>query len=65
MKEHPTKKAFYSVEEVAETLGVSTKTVYRHLRSGRIRARKLGSLWLVPKREIESLLNPEGERLAA
>ena len=48
---------YYSVEEFAEKLGVSTETVRRWLRSKKIRGMKLGRDWRIPKEEAEKGLH--------
>ena len=40
-------RATLSVEETAELLGLPEQTVYGHVRSGAIRARRLGKRWLI------------------
>lgn len=52
------REAFKS-EEVAEMLGISAFTVRKWLRDGRIKGRKIGRTWFVPKAEIERLMTIE------
>lgn len=49
-------KAFYSVSEAADFLGVSKTTMYRYLNEGVIKAVKLnGSLWKIPVEALKKL----------
>lgn len=43
-----------SVPEAARRLGVNEETVRRHLRSGRLRAEKLGQQWFVHIDDLSS-----------
>ncbi len=44
--------------QVAEYLGISEKTVKRHLWSGRIPGTKVGRLWRIRRVDVERLLDP-------
>jgi excisionase family DNA binding protein len=46
--------------EAAERLGVHYMTVYRYVRTGRLRGEKLGQHWRVPRAEIDRLLADPG-----
>lgn len=39
--------------EAAAALGLATATLRHQIRNGRLRARKIGPLWLIAPREIE------------
>jgi excisionase family DNA binding protein len=46
-----------TVQEVAEFMGVNTKTMYKHMKSFPFRVEKMGRRWLIPKRAfIEFIL---------
>ncbi len=45
-----------TTKEVAERLGVDTKTVLRYLRSGRLKGSKLASEYRIPESAVEDLL---------
>ena len=49
----PKESEFWSVTELAETLNVAPKTVYRALWSKKIPAYKIGRMWRVSKRDLE------------
>jgi excisionase family DNA binding protein len=49
-------RAAYSVQEVAEQLGVCQASVYRALKRGELEAVLLGGRRLIPARSIEKLL---------
>ena len=52
-----TEKEFLTVQEVAEFMGVNTKTMYKHMKSFPFRVEKMGRRWLIPKRAfIEFIL---------
>ncbi|MFA6527957.1 MAG: glutamate 5-kinase [Candidatus Gracilibacteria bacterium] len=48
---------FFSTEEVAKMLGIQVRTVYLHVRSGRIPARKVGRSFKIPKKEFFDYLS--------
>jgi len=45
-----------TIEEVAKTLRVSTRTVTRYIESGRLKASKIGS-WRVNVKDLKSFLH--------
>jgi len=45
-----------SPAEAAERLGISLNTVYRHIRNGRLPARRLGRRLLIGRRELRRWL---------
>jgi len=49
-------KTHYSLEEVAEMLGVTYQLIYRLVRSGEIPAARLGKLYRVSRRDLDSYL---------
>ena len=51
-----TGEALLSSEEVAEYFGVTTTTVYRWCREGRIPCMKIGKHWRVRREELMALL---------
>ena len=52
-------EAVLTTKQVAERLGVDTKTVMRYLRSGRLKGSKLAKDWRVPESAVERLLASE------
>ncbi len=50
-------RAAYSVQEVADALGVCPASVYRALRRGELEAFMLGGRRLIPARSVERLLS--------
>jgi len=52
-------KVAYSPEEFGKLIGVHEQTVYRFLRSGQIKAVKLGRKWVIPHKTLEAFLNGE------
>lgn len=56
-----TGEALLSVEEVAEHFGVTTTTVYRWRKEGRIPCLKIGKHWRVRREELVDLLKESEE----
>lgn len=50
---------YYTPEEAANKLKLARRTVYRWLREGRIKGRKMGQLWRIPESELNRLLGGE------
>lgn len=57
--------SFYGITEVSEQLGVSQKTVRRHIASGKIKSVKLGGVYRIPKDSIEAFINHNGDSTEA
>ena len=49
-------KEFLSLEEVADTLGVTYQLIYRLVRSGELPAARLGKLYRVSRSDLEAYL---------
>jgi len=47
---------FYSVREVAEMIGVNTRTVLKWINDGKIKAYKFGDLWKIKKTDYEEFV---------
>jgi excisionase family DNA binding protein len=45
----------YNLEEVAEMLGLSVVTIRRYIKSGKLKASKIGKQWRVLEREVMEL----------
>jgi excisionase family DNA binding protein len=56
-----TGEAPLSVEGVAEYFGVTTTTVYRWCKEGRIPCLKIGKLWRMRREELVDFLKEAGE----
>jgi excisionase family DNA binding protein len=50
---------YYSINEIAEYLGVSAKTVYRALWSGRMEGRRFGRTWRIRTEWADVFLSEE------
>ncbi|ERS41858.1 MULTISPECIES: helix-turn-helix domain-containing protein [Corynebacterium] len=61
---NPNKQArTYSVAETSEILGVSTRSLYRHVKSGaaaHLRPITVGDRVVFPRRVIDALVEPAG-----
>lgn len=51
----------YTCYEVAELFGVTFRTVYAWVRSGKLRAVKIGKRWYIPKAAVGELLGETGQ----
>lgn len=49
-------KDFYTVNELAELLGVLPPAITRHIRNGTIKAEKIGNSYIIKKEDVESYL---------
>ena len=49
-------KKYYSAPEIANLLGVSRTAVFKKIKSGQIRAEKVGRNYVIPKEEYEAIL---------
>ena len=60
-----TGEALLNVEEMAESFGVTTTTVYRWCKERRIPCLKMGKLWRVRREELVDFLKETGESRGA
>ena len=51
-----TKRDFYLVSELADSLRISLMTVYRYIKAGKIKAHKIGKEFRISKDEFERFL---------
>jgi DNA (cytosine-5)-methyltransferase 1 len=49
--------SFYSIIEVASELGLSQKTIRRHIASGKLSSTKIGNVYRIPKDSLEEFIN--------
>lgn len=49
--------SFFSIIDVAKELGVSQKTIRRHIASGKLASTKIGNVYRIPKDSIEDFIN--------
>ncbi|MCL4474295.1 MAG: helix-turn-helix domain-containing protein [Actinobacteria bacterium] len=59
MLQHESEKWAFSIEEVAQLLGIGRNTAYEMCRIGRIPTVKLGRRKIVPRKALEKLLSSE------
>ncbi|MGX7195674.1 helix-turn-helix domain-containing protein [Enterococcus olivae] len=52
-------KQFYSVEELANELNVTTRTIRNYLRDGRLKGSKVGGQWRFSMAEVAKLMGKE------
>jgi excisionase family DNA binding protein len=55
---------FYSLEQVAERLGLQVRTVRSYVRSGRLKAIRIGKQYRVTRESLEDLTGPAPQRNA-
>ncbi len=48
-----TDNRYYTVKEAAQILRVHPRTVRRWLKEGKLKGKKIGRIWLIPKTEID------------
>lgn len=48
-----TVEPWYSVEQIAQHLGISKETIYRWLEKGKIPAHRIGKLWKFKPTEVD------------
>lgn len=46
----------YKISKVAEALGISRKTLWQWVREGKVRAVRVGKLWVIPESEVKRLM---------
>ncbi len=51
-------KEFYTIHEVADLLGLSRIAIYKRVKSGSIKAKKRGRIFIISKEEVERLTKP-------
>jgi len=55
----------YKVSEVAKMLNVSTVAVRKWIRSGKLRAKRVGKLWMIPESELKHFLGEKPREIRA
>lgn len=56
---HPNEGRFYNVDDAAAMLSVKPATLREWLRSGKVKAVKLGNSWKITDNELRRLINNE------
>lgn len=56
MSDLPTDKAFWSLEEVAELLGVNYQLIYRQVKDGKLPALRVGRIFRVKRADLEAYM---------
>lgn len=52
-------------EEAAELLGCGMNSIYKLLRSGKLKAMRIGRIWKIPRRAIQEYIVTESQMKAA
>lgn len=52
-----TSKAFYTSQELADTLQVNVMTIYRYIKAKKLKAYRLGKEYRIDKEEFDAFLN--------
>jgi excisionase family DNA binding protein len=61
--EMETEKLTYSPQEAAVMLGLCLNTIYKLLKRGQLQSVKLDRKILIPRTEIERLINPNNSKI--
>lgn len=56
-----TEKEFYRLDEIADILNISRRTVYRMIKK-KIKAVRVNGQWRIPESEYKKLINPSTPR---
>jgi excisionase family DNA binding protein len=62
--EEATKRKTYTIEEVAEQLGISRVKAYEAAREGKIPTMRFGKRWIVPAAAFDRMLNSKFDEVA-
>lgn len=49
-------KEFFSTTELAKVLGIDRATIFRKIKSGKIKARKIGRNFVISKKDLPAIL---------
>ena len=52
---------FYTIQQVMEQLHISDETIYRYIRSGKIKAIRVGGLWRISSEALDEFMR-KGEQ---
>lgn len=55
-------EGFYTVQELADLLGVHNLTIRRWLKEGKIEGKKFGRSWRISKNELKKILPDDTEK---
>ena len=53
--------SLFTIQQVMEHLQIADETIYRYIRSGKLRAIRVGGLWRIPSEALDEFLG-EGEQ---
>ncbi len=51
---------FYDLKEVSELLNLTNRTLLTYIKTGKLKAKKLGRKWIVMKEDLESMIRGFG-----
>ena len=57
--------ALITPEEAAELLGCGMNTIYKVLKSGKLKAMRIGRIWKIPRRAVQEYIVTESQMKAA
>lgn len=52
----------YTIDEVANLLQVTRRTIYTYIKEGKLKAVKIGKYWRVTAKALEAFLTPEEDK---
>jgi excisionase family DNA binding protein len=50
-------KEFYSTNEVAKIVGLSRQAIFKKIKAGKIKAKKIGKSFIIPRTELPKILD--------
>jgi excisionase family DNA binding protein len=53
----PVDERFYSIAEVADCLAMSPDTIHRWIKTGRLKASRIGRFWRIRARDLEAFID--------
>ena len=49
----------YSMKEVSKILGVTQRTLYNYIKSGKLRVQKIGGKWIITEENLKKFIKAE------
>lgn len=52
----------YNLNEIEDILQVSIRTLYRYIKSGRLKANKIGNKWIVTEQDLKDFIEGKTDK---
>lgn len=52
----------YTLEEIADFLNVTVRTLYTYIKNGRLKANKIGGKWIVTDNQLREFIEGTGDK---